>query len=315
MDQAAAMNGTIDVFLLTGYLGAGKSTLLQRLLQLPDIAAGRPALIINEFGQEGVDGRLFDESGWPLFEINSGSLFCVCTTAELLKALEQIVALRPGVLLIEATGVAETRDVELLLERPGLAGAFRVRANVCLVDALNFTKVAPFLRAARHQVAAADALVINKADLVSEVELGPLHELLASMNPRATRVTTVRGDIDYAFLQGLVHCRTREALAVAQPEAVYSRSYRPAGKVDRQVFSQAIQQLGGRLLRLKGHLRFADGDGAEYVETVCGRLTIRAALSPDAPLSLTAIAFGFSDGELDRVLAPPLGLTAHNDGQ
>ena len=65
-------------------MGAGKSTLLKHLLTLSEIARLRPALIVNEFGQEGVDGRLFDDAGWPLFEINRGSLFCVCTKADLL---------------------------------------------------------------------------------------------------------------------------------------------------------------------------------------------------------------------------------------
>ena len=64
-----------DVVLVTGYLGAGKSTLLNQLLQLPEIVHQQPALIINEFGQEGVDGRLFDDVGCPMFEINRGSLF------------------------------------------------------------------------------------------------------------------------------------------------------------------------------------------------------------------------------------------------
>ena len=125
------MNDPIDVLMLTGYLGAGKSTLLQGLMKLPETARRDPALLINEFGQQGVDGRLFDDAGCPLYEINRGSLFCICTHADLLAALEQLAAQRPGVVLIEATGVAETRDFESLLEEPHLHQQFRVAQCLC----------------------------------------------------------------------------------------------------------------------------------------------------------------------------------------
>ncbi len=181
------MNETLDVMVITGYLGAGKSTLLKYLLGLPEIAHRKPALVINEFGQEGVDGRLFDDLGYPLFEINRGSLFCICTKTEFVQALTEILELRPGMVLVEATGVAETRDIESILTLPQLSGRFRVRANLCVVDAQKFTQVAPFLKAARMQVATADGLVINKIDLVAEHALASLQQLLAEMNGRTGR--------------------------------------------------------------------------------------------------------------------------------
>ncbi len=294
------MNHCIDVIVITGYLGAGKSTLLKHLLQLPEIAGQRPALVINEFGQEGVDGRLFDDSGCPLFEINRGSLFCICTKTDFIQALTDIVALRPGIVLIEATGVAETRDIESIFDQSPLTGRFRVQANLCVVDALNFTQVAPFLKAARSQVATADGLIINKMDLVGEEVLTTLATLLSEMNPRAAQLATTGGQIDGSFLSRLSHRRAEESLAIAQPEAVYSQSFRFSRAVDRAEFTEAVRQLGGRLLRLKGHVLFTDRQQPEFVETVCGRLTIKPALAVVAQTAFTAIAFGLPDQQLAK---------------
>ena len=289
-----------DVVLVTGYLGAGKSTLLNQLLQLPEIVRQQPALIINEFGQEGVDGRLFDDVGCPMFEINRGSLFCICTKTDLLEALSEIARLQPGIVLIEATGVAETRDIESLLDQPKLDGLFRVRANVCVVDALNFTKVAPFLKAARNQVATADGIVINKVDLAAEQALTPLGHLLTEMNPRAKQVHATCGNVAFSFFENLSHQRTRESLAIAQPEAVYSASFRCTQSVDRARFEEAIEQLGDRLLRLKGHVLFGDQSQPQFVETVCGALTVKPAVTDTQTTAFTAIAFGLPDGQLQR---------------
>lgn len=297
------MNTPIEVLLVTGYLGAGKSTLLKHLLQQPEITRRRPALIINEFGQEGVDGRLFDDAGFPLFEINRGSLFCICTQTDLLQALQQIVVLRPGLVLVEATGVAETRDIESLMDEASLADRYRVHANLCVVDARNFTKLAPFLKAARNQVAAADGVVVNKVDLVSQEELMLLAQLLEEMNPRAARTEVTRGGIDYSFVERLSHQRAAESLAIARPEAVHARSFRSTTPVDRSEFMQAIAQLGSQLLRLKGHVLFADQQQLQFVETVGDRFTVLPAVSDTQTTAFTAIAFGITSDQLETVFS------------
>ncbi|HAU37118.1 MAG TPA: hypothetical protein DCX07_05315, partial [Phycisphaerales bacterium] len=83
-----------------------------------------------------------------------------------LRALERIAReVAPELVILEATGVSETSDLERIIDSPGLRDRFVVRANLCVVDASAFTKVAPFLRAATSQARAADAIVVNKCDL------------------------------------------------------------------------------------------------------------------------------------------------------
>jgi len=252
------------VILLTGFLGAGKTSLLNHLLGTLEEVGRRPALVINEFGTLGVDGRRVRSGDLPKYEVNSGSIFCACTQAQVLDALGRIAA-SPAVdsVVIEATGVAETADMESYFDQPRLFGQFTVRANVCLVDARNFTKLVAYVQAAHRQVVHADGLVINKTDLVSAEELARLAALLAEMNPRAPQCTATHGVTPAGFLARLVHRRAGRDLVPAGPEVTAATVTSPT-PLGRQRFERAIRRLGPRLLRLKGHVDF--GAGPRFVE-------------------------------------------------
>jgi G3E family GTPase len=276
--------------LLTGYLGAGKTTLLNHLLGLPEVAARHPALLINEFGSLGVDAQRVPPGRHRVFEINQGSLFCICTKTSFLEALRAVARQgTAGVLLVEATGVSETRDIEGFLEEPALGAAFTVQANLCVVDALHFTKVVAFLRAVASQVQAADGLVLNKTDLVAPAETARLQRLLAELNGRAPQRLVDHGRVPYDFIAGLAHRRAAEARLAAPPPAVCSLSFQHEGAANREDFAAAVGQLGERLLRLKGHVRFADG--LRFVEVAGGRYEETAPLPGAQGTAFTAIAW------------------------
>jgi len=286
------------VVLLTGYLGAGKTTLLNHLLTLPDIARKRLALVINEFGSLGVDGQLLRPGDYAKFELNKGSLFCVCVREDFLATLRTLARqVRPELVLIEATGIAQTRDLESFLGDPQLDGRFGVAANVCVVDALNFARVAPYMRAAAAQVEWADGIVINKADLIGGGELRKLRALLDDINPRARRTVVTYGQIPPDFIASLGHQRRRGDLAKAPPDAILSRSFSADSPVDRAKFDAAVRTLGARLLRLKGHVDF--GQGSRFVEVVGDQILTRPAEAPTgAPTAFTAIAWRIRQEQL-----------------
>ena len=208
----------IDLLLLTGYLGAGKTTLLNRLLKTTPVANRRTVLLVNEFGPISVDGARVEAEGETVFELNRGSLFCICIKTDFLKTFEAIRRIRPELVLVEATGVAETSDIVNLLSETEHADAFRLRANVCVVDAQNITKVLPFLRAAVTQIESADVLLINKSDLLDESGLARLGELLASINPHAVQRTVSYGNVPDDFVDCLAQiARDRRELYVYHP--------------------------------------------------------------------------------------------------
>jgi len=297
----------IPVIVITGYLGAGKTTLLNRVLQLPGIREKELALIINEFGSVGVDGARVDSGTIPKFELNKGSLFCICIKTDFIDTLTTIQEdVRPELVIVEATGIAEPRDLESFVREPHLAGRFTVRANLCVVDAANFIKVLPMLRAARAQVEQADGILVNKCDLVSERERAALHEVLASHNPHAPIMETSEGRIPETFLNALTHRPQAGDALTAPPDPVFAETFQPAGPTDRARFEAALASLGDKILRLKGHLDF--GEGLRYVEVVCGDFQESEATSGAKAPRIVVIAWRLRQDELRQAMEDALVL-------
>ena len=120
------------VFLLSGFLGSGKTTMLQNLLEtVPE--GEKAAVLMNEFGKAGVDGDVVKKKGLEIIEISRGSIFCACAKGDFLKALYAIFRdYDPTVLLIEASGVADTTDIKRDLGHGRLSDFYKLEGNICL---------------------------------------------------------------------------------------------------------------------------------------------------------------------------------------
>ena len=305
---------SIPIILLTGHLGAGKTTLLNRLMQLDEIRGRRIALIVNEFGQYGVDGARVEHDGVELFELNHGSLFCACVTKDFLKTLDVLATrIQPDLVLIEATGVAETGDLVPLLERDVADARFHVHANLAVVDSLNFTKVLPFMQAAGRQVRQADGLVVSKTDRLSEDAVARLDELLVSLNADAPIRHAAFGDVPYDFIERAADRRAKRTdeptdatLQSGPPRDVVS-VFVQVDRVDRDALISAVERLGRNLLRMKGYVDF--GRGPVFVESVFGEISESPfdENSADAPkrwkYGLTAIGWQITTDQLRTELS------------
>lgn len=156
------------VHLITGFLGSGKTRFLNRLLaQRP--AAERWAVIVNEFGSVGVDEALLSPAGQPVRQIAGGCL--CCTTGPLLRVtLTRLLReVKPHRLLIEPSGLGHPQGVLDLLASPFLAGAVTAGATVCVVDPAQCLDARYREHDAfRQQLAAADAVLVSKLDVLAE---------------------------------------------------------------------------------------------------------------------------------------------------
>ena len=188
------------VFLLSGFLGSGKTTLLQNLLEtVPD--GERAAVLMNEFGKAGVDGDVVRKKGLEIIEISRGSIFCACAKGDFLRALYTIFNdYDPTVLLVEASGVADTTDIKRDLGHGRLSDFYKLEGNICLVDALRFESWLDLFNAVIKQVEAASHIVINKTDLVSQEELEALNKHVRELNAGAAITHAEYGKVAWDLL-------------------------------------------------------------------------------------------------------------------
>ncbi len=185
----------IPVTILTGYLGAGKTTLLNRILT--GNHGRRYAVIVNEFGEIGIDNDLIVESDEEIYEMNNG---CVCCTVrgDLIGVLERLLR-QPGrfdAIVVETTGLADPAPVaQTFFMDEELRAATALDAIVTVVDARHFPLQIRERPEAEDQIAFADVVLVNKADLVSAGEYAAVEAAVRAINPYAELHRTERSAI------------------------------------------------------------------------------------------------------------------------
>jgi G3E family GTPase len=257
----------IAVNLLTGCLGAGKTTLLRRLLADPALAGC--AVLVNEIGEIGLDHHLLGRIDETVVLLKSG---CVCCTirGELAQAVRDLLARRDagtvppfGRLVIESTGLADPFPIlSTLRAEPVLSHHVAPAAVVTLVDAVNAARHMASRPECLRQIAAADRLLVSKADLVPAAEAAALMRRLAAINPAAA-VRDVRDpDCTAAWLLQDAHAAGLPPGALpahhAHDGAVASFCIVVPGALDWTRFGLWLAMLlnrhGARVLRVKAIL-------------------------------------------------------------
>ncbi|KPF57788.1 GTP-binding protein [Rhizobium sp. AAP116] len=208
----------IPVSILTGFLGAGKSTLLNRLLKDP--AMKDAAVIINEFGEVGIDHLLVGTSNDAVVELADGCLCCtvrgelVDTLAELIDGMQTGKVKPLSRVVIETTGLADPAPVmQSVMGHPSIAQHFDLDGVVTVVDAVNGLSTIDTFPEAYKQVAVADRLILTKKTLADEAAVSAITQRLRSLNPRAP---ITDGDADDAgsaamLINGLYDASTKIA--------------------------------------------------------------------------------------------------------
>jgi len=184
--------GKIPVTVLTGYLGAGKTTLLNRILS--EDHGRKFAVIVNEFGEIGIDNDLVVGADEEVFEMNNG---CVCCTVrgDLVRIIEGLMK-RKGkfdAIIVETTGLADPAPVaQTFFVDADVQGAARLDAVVTVADARWLADRLKDAPEAKNQIAFADVILLNKMDLVSTDELAEIEARIRAINPYATLHKTVQ---------------------------------------------------------------------------------------------------------------------------
>ena len=183
------MTGRIPVTLVTGFLGCGKTTLINAALRMPELT--RTLVVVNEFGEVGLDHQLYAASDDTVVVLENGCLCCTVKSDLVATLNAQYHDRQAGRIpafdhvVIETSGLAEPGPVlQAFLSEPTLDGLYRVASVLTLVDAVNWRATVANHDEAVRQVALADQIVITKLDLAGDV-LGELQTELATLNPSA----------------------------------------------------------------------------------------------------------------------------------
>lgn len=194
------MDGATDVYLISGFLGAGKTTFLNRMVAVVPSEL-KFLILMNEFGEVGLDGVLVEGEDLDMIEISKGSIFCACVKTDFIKALHEIAkTVRPDVMLIETTGVANPKDLDRDLQLPIFGGAFRLRDKFCLVDAVNFLDTYESFLAIEKQLEASDVFIINKVDLAEPGDVDRIKAVVREFHPDPRFYEATYADVPFGDL-------------------------------------------------------------------------------------------------------------------
>ena len=258
----------IPVTVITGYLGSGKTTLLNHILSGQQ--GRKVAVIVNEFGEVGIDGQLIVQDGGDeqLIEFNNGCLCCT-VRGDLIETITKLQE-RAGELdaiMIETTGLADPAPVaSTFFVSEEIRASTRLDSFVTVVDAVNLEKNLEQSVEAQEQVAFADIVLVNKTDLVSEEALTRVERRVRSLNPLATIHRCEQGIVDLGLILNS-NAFQLEAKLQVDPEflgehehehdpAIASFVLRESRPIDMNRFmtwiTPMLQEQGDRVLRTKG---------------------------------------------------------------
>ena len=269
------MSDQVPVTVLTGYLGAGKTTLLNRILS--ENHGRKYAVVINEFGELGVDNDLVVDADEEVFEMNNG---CICCTVrgDLIRIVGGLMKRKDRLdgIIVETTGLANPAPVaQTFFVDEDVRARTRLDAIVTVVDAKHLPERLKDSAEAQNQIAFADVILLNKTDLVSEAELAEVEAAIRRINRFAEIHRTQKSNvaIDKVLDRNAFSLDRAEELqpgfAAGDDEHehnddVASVSFEMDRPVDPEKFNiwigALLNEKGADLLRTKGILNYANDD-------------------------------------------------------
>lgn len=249
----------IPFHIISGFLGSGKTTFLKRIIDLYSDKY-KLGIIQNEFAPSNIDGVELknSEKDFHLLEINKGSVFCVCLLGDFTRSLEKFIdSYQPELLIIEASGLADTTSVAEVVSSSTLSEKIYLASNWCIVDAANFSKAGLMKQRLIHQVRMADTVVVNKTDLIRNSD--NLVSEIRKINPFAEIKTTSFCNLNFNPGNTIVskfYPDSRKPLA--RPE-VNSMVIKSGKKLTRESLIQFLKIWAPKTYRIKGYVNLKDG--------------------------------------------------------
>jgi G3E family GTPase len=286
-----------QLILISGFLGAGKTTLLRNILE-SETKRGEIVVIVNEFGEIGIDGSLITGKDMEVIELTSG---CICCTmqSDLLATLPRLKkTYNPEKIIIEASGVADPVSILPLLQDEKLLKWLKTNAIITVLDGSIWQSREVFGELLFNQLKVAGIILLNKIDTVSREEKSEILLQLGTEYPDAVIIPTTHCEMDLSLLwDGSVHnlasscfepSKLQQGLFRITPE-FSSYVYTGSEKLDPECLARCIRELPETIVRVKGPFQ---SDGGMFFVNYAGGAVEFSPWSGSTATTLVLIGWG-----------------------
>lgn len=265
----------IQIVLLSGFLGAGKTTLMQRLLDT--YKEHKIGVIINEFGEINIDAKLVSRDGIDIAELSNGSIFCACIKDKFVDGLIAMAKTDIEYLFIEASGLADPSNMGDIVSgiKKDTDDKLLIKGSICIVDGISFLELSEVLPALERQVKHANAVIVNKMDLIEEENLKAISERVGEINPSVKIYAATHCNVDIKaivdhFSPNLSGSEDTTNTYESRPTTFIVRADEA---VEKAKLVEFIQSIADSSYRIKGFARTVE-EGTVEVSGVVNNLII-----------------------------------------
>jgi len=244
----------IPITVITGYLGAGKTTLLRNILKSAD---QKLAVIMNEFGEINIDGKIIKGKNVNMTELQGG---CVCCslTGEFEAAIKEIISkVKPDAIVVETTGVAEPDAV--VVDIQDNLPELRLDGVITVVDSDAIIKFPTIGHTGKMQIEMADIILLNKIDLVDKKQLKEVKNKIKTINNNSIILETKNCNADNEVLFGINTKKTAKKHKGHEIKEQYFK-FETRKLIDKEKFEDFVKNMPKNVYRAKGFVKTNDGD-------------------------------------------------------
>jgi G3E family GTPase len=294
----------VPVIILSGFLGSGKTTLLLNLLEESKQKDMTFGILMNEFGKMDVDSHIINgRSSVPIQSLNDG---CVCCSkkSELINSFEQLLKTNPTIIFVELTGIANPEEVMDEMLKKELISRIYVKSVVSLVDAETISGITSLDMRTTYarQLRYADSIIVNKVDLVENLDKSKIVTLIEEVNDSAELLFTVRGQVGLGQLLTINRTGKKqnvESLPASedmehqadQPsyEYLFTISIPVPIKVTKSIIEEYFLCLKPNLIRAKGFVYLEEDNSIYLVQLIGNRLSLEVFMEYESHPFITLI--------------------------
>lgn len=255
------MREKTKLYLLTGFLGAGKTTFLTGVLN--ELSDSKVAVIMNEFGKIGIDGRIIEREGMELLELNRGSIFCSCLQLSFVSALIEMADREMDFVFVESSGLADPSNIGEFLDAVIVAkgDVYEYSGAICIVDGVNFLDQVEDIETVVRQLKFAHLVIVSKVDLIDEEMLQRVKEKIHTINSRVEIAISRNGTYDFRFVEKdlMKEDWLGEETTNTPENRPKTLSLTYEGKITRKQLTDFLDLIKGDSYRIKGFFRLEDG--------------------------------------------------------